>query len=213
MTSKKILVYVQAVPASISNRAKNFKDLSSENLRMSHSSKAALDKAARMTKEIVALGHSSILREALARGAKEAKPLPLCDDPLTQAESINDFLIEPTSVSILVGENLDGPFSGAALCGALASVYDLSLTFDSDSKNESNGSVVLLKDSGTETFNIDIRTIDYASSKEFPESAVDGNSTLVKNQSLESTELLKEQSPNEIASTISRKLRRLSTLN
>jgi hypothetical protein len=211
MKSKKILVYVQAIPMSIPSRAKNFRDLSSSSLRMSHSSEAALNKAVSLSRDVVAVGHSSILREAIARGAKEAEPLPLCDDPLAQAESMKNFLTEPNSVSVLVGEDLDGPFSGAALCGALSSVYDLNFSFDSDWKDETGGSVVLLKDTGSGAFNIDIRKINYASSKELPDSAFVGNSTLEKNQPKQPIELSKEQARKEIASTISRKLRRLSS--
>ena len=212
MTSDKILVYVQALPISIPSRAKNFADLSNSNLRMSHSSKAALDKAAGLSKNVVALGHSSILREALARGAKEAMPLPLCDDPLTQAESMKNLLTNLDSFSILVGENLDGPFSGAALCGALSSVYDLYFSFGLD-QEDGGGSVVLVKDSGTRAFNIDIRKIAYASTKEFAESKFVGNSTLEKYERPQPIQLSKEQAPKDIASTVSRKIRRLSSLS
>ncbi|MDH2900867.1 MAG: hypothetical protein PXY39_07825 [archaeon] len=212
MASKKILVYVQALPISVPSRAKNFADLSNLNLRMSHSSKAALDKAVGLSENVVALGHSSILREALARGSKEAIPIPLYDDPLAQAESMKNFLTDLGPFSILVGENLDGPFSGAALCGALSSVYDLTFSFDSDLE-DGGGSVVLVKDSGTKAFNIDIRKIDYASTKEFAESKFVGSIALEKYERAQPIQLSKEQAPKDIASTISRKIRRLSSLS
>lgn len=208
--SQKMLVYVQAVPVSIHSRAKTFEDLASSEFRMVHSSKAALHRAGELADEIVAIGHSSILREAITRGASEVVSVPLCDDPLVQAESLKNLLTDPSSTSILVGENLDGPFSGAALCGALSLLCDRSLVFDSPLKGEAGGSIVLLRDSGTESFNVDIRRIDEASSKEIPDSSVSGNSTLEKNQPKQSREQTGEQSPEEIALSVSRKLRRLS---
>jgi hypothetical protein len=211
MPSNKILVYVQAIPTSISDKARNFKDLSSSSVRMAHSSKVALDQALKISKEVVALGHSSILSEALAHGANEAKALPFCDDPVAQAESMQDSVVESNEISILVGENLDGPFSGASLCGALSSIYDLRFSFSSNGEDASPGSVVLVKDTGTETFNIDIRAIDYATSQKFPESTIVGSSALEKTQRPKTAQLPIELSAKEIATTLSRKLRRLSS--
>lgn len=206
--SQKILVYVQAVPISIQSNVRNFSDLSSSRFRMAHSSKAALNRAKSLSEEVVAMGHSSILREAIARGATQVFSLPLCDDPLNQAESMKELLQDSNSV-VIIGDNLDGPFSGAALCGALSLVSDRNLLFDSDPKG-GEASIVLSKDDGIEAFNIDIRRIEEASSKKIQDSSVIGKSALEKIKPNESTEQPREESSEEIASAISRKLRRLS---
>lgn len=215
MAVSKTFVYVQAIPESIPSRAKNFGDLKeSTAFRMAHSSKIALERAKQSSSKIIALGHSSVLREALARGANEIIVLPLCDDPLVQAQGIKDQLSEDVQSSVfVVGENLDGPFSGSALCGALSALFDLGLEFDLGSEKHlaaKNGSVVLVKDDGTRASNIDIRRIDFAQSREIPESQVTGTSSLERRETARTPETIKDQSTREIASTISRRLHRIA---
>jgi hypothetical protein len=211
MAQSEILVYLQAVPVQIPEKTRNFRDLGGSSMRMSHSSKRALDRALRASEKVIGLGHSAILSEALARGAKDARSLPLCDDPFAQAESMRKAVHGLDSFSILVGENLDGPFSGAALCGVISANYDLGFSFDSDWNNGSSGYAVLVRDSGLESYNIDIRNIEYAASKKFSDSMIIGDSSLNANRSLKRDVLSNEQSPREIASLISRKLHRLSS--
>jgi hypothetical protein len=210
LTSKRIIAYVQAVPLSISEGIKSFKDISPFNLRMSHSSKVVLDRALKVSTEVVALGHSSILSEAIARGAKEAWALPLCDDPVVQAHSMRDFIVNSDVSIIIVGENLDAPFSGASFCGVLSSIYDLNFSLDSENLWK-EGSVILVRDSGKEIFNIDVRRIGDAISQKFDDSQIMGTSRLEKIHRTQTTELGLEQSPREISSIISRRLRRLSS--
>jgi hypothetical protein len=208
--ARKLLVYVQAVPISIQSNVKSFSDLSNARFKMAHSSKLALDRAKQLSEgEIVAVGHSSILPEAIARGATRVIPVPLCEDPLKQAESIKEFLQDSNS-SVLIGENLDGPFTGAALCGALSPVSDQNLFFDSNSKNDlTASSIVLLRDNGIEAFHIDIRRIEQAASKRIEDSPMVGRSSIEKIKTKEPPEQQpREESSEEIASLISRKLRR-----
>jgi hypothetical protein len=220
MPQDKVFVYVQAIPESIPSRTKSFADLkeATTSFRMSHSSKVALAMAKNpSTNNVIALGHSSILREALAFRADDVIALPLCDDPLVQAQSIKEQKIsEDLQLSILfVGENLDGPFSGSSLCGALSALLDLNFEID-DLKNVEqrqlvkNGSVVLVRDDGTRAFNVNIRRLGIANSKEFPQSKVVGTNLLDRREPAKNPETISDGSPKEIASTISRRLRRFT---
>ncbi|MHB1907258.1 MAG: hypothetical protein ACYCQJ_00140 [Nitrososphaerales archaeon] len=198
-----ILAYVQAVPSAIHDSQKNFSELN-ERLRMVHSSQALLARMVSMDEEIVAVGYSQILLEALARGASSGISLPLCDDPLVQAESMREIL--KSKIRIFVGENLDGPFSGAALCGAISSLYDLSLGVVDDPK-QSSDLVVLVRDNGIGAFNLDVRNIEPASKKPIGRSNLIGTSVLRKETRSRSLESHNEKETSDI---IARKLRRLS---
>jgi hypothetical protein len=211
--TNKVLVYVQAVPISVSDKARSFKDFASGDFRMSHSSQLALDRALKISNDAVALGHSSILCEALARGAKQASSVPLCDDPVIQAESFRDDIRKSESAPlVIVGENLDGPFTGAAFCGALSQIYDLSFSIDDLGIHAplKKGCVVLVKDPGSEVFNIDIRTINYATARKFDDAKIFGES-MIERMQRQTIEVSSEQSPKEIALMISRKLNRFSS--
>jgi hypothetical protein len=215
MSRDKVFVYVQAIPESIPSRAKNFVDLKEATIsRMSHSSKVALARAKDHTNNVVALGHSSILREALALGADDVIALPLCDDPLVQAQSIKEQISEDLQSSIFfVGENLDGPFLGSSVCGALSALSDLNLEIDLKSEEGQlvkNGSVVLVRDDGTRAFNVDIRRLGIAYSKEFSQSQAIGTNLLERKEYTKNPETISDRSPKEIASTISRRLRRFA---
>ena len=197
------LVYVQAVPSALHDSQKNFSELN-ESFRMVHSSQALLSKMVSMNEEIVAVGYSQILLEALARGASSSISLPLCDDPFVQAESMKEILKD--KVRIFVGENLDGPFSGGALCGAISSLYDLSFGIADDPKQASD-LVVLVRDNGIGSFNLDVRNIESASKKPIAKSNLIGTSVLRRETRSRSLESHNEK---ETADLIARKLRRLS---
>jgi hypothetical protein len=202
---QEIFVYVQAIPISIPSSAKGFRDLAGSQFRISHSSKLVLSRASGISSWVVAMGHSSVLREALARGATRVIPLPLYDDPVKQTENMKNFIGD--SALVLIGENLDGPFSGAALAGVLSSLCNLRLLIDSDLKSDLKGSIILLRDPGTEAFNIDVRKIPEAS-KEIPVTSVVGNCTLER-RSNQIREKPREETPEDVASNVSRKLRRI----
>lgn len=214
-----MFVYVQAIPESVPSKAKSFVDLreATTSFRMSHSSKVALERAknSSSTNNVIALGHSSILREALALGADNVIALPLCDDPLVQAERIKEQMSEDLQSSSIffVGENLDGPFSGSSLCGVLSALFDISLEFDLKNEQkqlEKNGSVVLVRDDGTRAFNVNIRRLGIANSKELPQSQVIGTNLLERKEPAKNSETIGDRSPKEIASMISRRLRRFT---
>ena len=173
---------------------------------MSHSSKAALAKASEISSNVIAIGYPPILREAIARGAKEVLVAPICDDPFLQAQSFGNA-VEKYKPLILIGENLDGPFSGATLAGVLSIMYDLELSFDH--KTEHSGAITVVKDDGIGAFGMDIRRIGGAFSVDVPDSKPIGDSSL-QIIPKHNTETIKDQSPREIASTIARRLRRIS---
>lgn len=197
---------------------------------MSHSSKAALAIATTLRfPEIVAAGFSPVLQEALARGASDCYPMPLCDDPFEQVS----FFPKDEFSNVLVGENPDWVFSGASLCGVIAGTRGFDLA------QMSNGfpqrSVLLVPDSGDETSNIDIRRINLSSSSSIKAVKTNGNTTtsigstaardLTPNLEIEipggvvgdsifaksetrRTELV-TGTPKEIASLLTRRIRRL----
>ncbi len=110
----------------------------------------------------------------------------------------------------MVGENLDGPFSGASLCGAISGLCDFGFRLYSDLKAQNvSNSTILVRDDGDGAFNIDIRRIDQAASSAISESSIMGSVSLEKNQK-SAAETVKDQSPREISSMLSRKLRRLT---
>ena len=125
---------------------------------MSQSSKAALAFASTLGfHEIVAVGFSPVLREALARGATSCKSVPLCDDPLEQSS----FFPKEHFSHILIGENPDWVFTGSSLAGILSESRRMQFCFfkDGDSIDFPERSVILVKDSGESPSTIDIRRI------------------------------------------------------
>lgn len=209
-TSAKLLVYVQAVPKTLPSGVRKFSDLSRSEFVLTHSSKTLLANARKLfpLREIASAGYHAILREALARGADKAISLPLCDDPLDQAKSL------PTGdlySHILVGENPDGPFSGASLCGALAALRKMDLSvIDRSSGSEAvhRTGIFLVRDEGPPN-NIDIRRIGYSLKQTFVVSQVRGNSSLEKGEDSK-REVIGADSAQEIAASFSRRLRRLA---
>lgn len=210
-----IYVYVQAIPNVVSGHVKKFADLqsSSNSFRLSHSSKVALAKVTRRENfRVVAIGHSSVLREAIVRGANDAIPLPLCDDPLAQAENVFRSLPGPLAegeVSIVVGENLDGPFSGAALCGALSVVCGQSYAIEPKDGNLEQRGIILVKDEGRLAPNVDIRRIAGAFASEIPETNVEGDSGIDAIEAKKS-DIVIGLPVEELATSIARRLRRWS---
>ena len=234
--NRRILVYVQAIPTSVSTSLRQFSDLETCDFSMSHSSKVALAFASTLGfPEIVAAGFFPIMQEALARGASSCYSMPLCDDPIDQ---ISFFPADDYS-NIIVGETPDWVFSGATLCGAIigAKGFDLAPI----SKELPPKSVMLVSDSGEETPGVDIRRIGFSSSSmitasfnaafqgmEVPRTMKDLGATRGAKKNLASrinpegvfgssifakletkrSELV-SGSPKEIVSTLSRRIRRL----
>lgn len=208
--SAKLLVYVQAIPRALPSGVRKFSDLSRSEFVLTHSSKTLLANARKLFPlgEIASAGYHAILREALARGADKAISLPLCDDPLDQAKS---FPTGDLYSHILVGETIDGPFSGASLCGALAALRKMDLSvIDRSSGSEAahrNG-IFLVRDEGHPN-NIDIRKIGHSLKQTFAVSEVRGNSSLEKGELDSRREIIDTDLAKEIAASFSRRLRRL----
>ncbi|MDA4111096.1 MAG: hypothetical protein OK439_01050 [Thaumarchaeota archaeon] len=208
MSDRKLLVYVQALPVSISSSARKFKDIETSEFRMSHSSRAALSLAISLGfSHIVAAGFPPILQEALARGATEIFPTPLCDDPLEQVS----YLPDEDFSHMIVGENPDWIFSGASICGILAEsrkiVIEMGRPNPDERKVFSDGSVILVIDSGESSGTIDVRRIKYSTSSKINPEGVLGSSNISK---------LEERRPEtiagdatEISQAIWRKIRRI----
>ena len=211
MEGKGILVYAQAVPVIYPSAARAFSDLSSSQFRMTHSSKTTLAAAQNIAKgtEIVVAGFHSILQEALARGASEVISVPLCSDPLEQAKSLSEM---QGYELFLVGENPDGPFSGAALCGALSALWnsDLEIIDGKSASSGRRGKIVLVRDDVSDTPTIDVRRIKAASDQVVPVSAIIGNLSLTRPEQSSKSELVVYDSPRDVALAISRRLRRLT---
>lgn len=172
---------------------------------MSHSSKAALALASSFSTDIIAVGFSPILLEAIARGASDVFSVPLCDDPLVQ---LSFFPKEERFSNMIIGESPDWIFSGASMCGLISAKLGMNLRVYPGSGAVDSNYVTLVLDSGEEVSPIDIRRI--TSSLEVPVNpeGVLGNSGLKKLEERES-EFLKGSSE-EIAATISRRLRRIT---
>ena len=125
---------------------------------MSQSSKAALAFASTLGfHDVVAVGFSPVLREALARGATSCISMPLCDDPLEQAS----FFPKDNFSHVIIGENSDWVFTGASLAGTLSESRKMRFCLfqDGDSIDFPESSIILVKDSGESTSSIDIRRI------------------------------------------------------
>ncbi len=204
-----MLVYVQALPVSFPSLPKKFSDLDTADFEMSHSSKAALAFATSLKfPEILALGFSPVLQEALARGATEVKSVPLCDDPLQQAS----FFPEGDFSHIIVGENPDWIFSGALLCGVLVESKKIPLDVLSDNRSvgkndHGENSLLLVLDSGEFPSNLDIRRIKNSTSANINPENVIGESKFSTLDDKRSEKITGNAS--EIASILARKLRRL----
>ncbi|MGI0079143.1 MAG: hypothetical protein ACRECH_05925, partial [Nitrososphaerales archaeon] len=156
--------------------------------------------------EITAAGYHSILREALTRGASKAASLPLCDDPLDQAKS---FPSNESYSYFLVGENPDGFFSGASLCGALSALRKMPLAITDLDSGVQVGGVYLVRDAEDVSHNIDIRRINSAFKHNIAELGALGTSTFGRSEQSASNEDLSSESPKAISSAFSRRLRRL----
>jgi len=201
LENNRILVYVQAIP-STETSLRNFSDLETCDFVMTHSSRVALAFANSLGfSEIVAAGFSPVLNEALARGATKCHSMPLCDDPIDQLS----FFPRDNFSNIIVGENLDWVFSGASLCGVIMGSMGFDLA--EISKDISQKSVVLVPDSGEASSSIDTRRINFSFSSRVNPEGVLGDSTFSKSE-IKRSELI-VGSPSEIASTLSRRIKRL----
>ena len=205
-----VLVYVQAVPKTVPSNAREFSDLSRSDFVLTHSSKSALAKVGRVfpNAKVTAAGYHSILYEALARGAEKAISLPLCDDPLDQARS---FPSNEPYPYILVGENPDGIFTGASLCGALSALrkMDFAIMDFAESTVVQGEGVYLVRDDERATHNIDTRLINGALKQVVTPLKALGVSSLGKREQEPNSETLNSESPEEISSSFSRSLRRI----
>jgi hypothetical protein len=202
----RILVYVQAIPVTVPPSARKFVDLEGADFKMAHASKKALAFAVEnsLGGTLVGAGFPPILREAVARGASEVYSMPLCEDPLRQLEF---FPKRERFSAVVVGENAPWVFSGAALGGVIAAALGWKLTFDAGTNTIPADSVVVVRDAGDATVNIDARRIALAAETTVnPEGAL-GNSDLRKEEAQSPEEL--RRSPDEIAAVLSRRLRRI----
>ena len=208
-----VLVFVQAVPTHVPGVDK-FSDLSKAAFSLSHSSKVALNRSKRIQREFVAIGHSSVLAEALARGATRVFSVPLCDDPFEQAMT---FPKDGHWTNVIIGENPDGPFTGASLSGALSALWGWNLSldnsFDKEPKPYLPSFIILVKDDIDRAYNIDVRHISHALEQKIPNSDVKGTLQLLKQQVQPRHETLNADSPKEIATSILRRLRRFRQMN
>lgn len=204
---RQLLLYVQALPISVSPSARRFQDIEDSDFRMSHSSKTALTFARMLDfHEIVAVGFPPILREAIVRGATSCQAMPLCDDPLEQASF---FPKEPFS-HIIIGENPEWVFTGASLAGVISESRKLRFRLfqEGESTGFSEGSVILVKDSGASSQPVDIRRIKSSFDFSMNPEGVLGGSTLAKIEAKRSESLKGDK--REIASALTRKIRRMA---
>jgi len=202
--SQKALVYVQALPDFIPSSVRKFTDLETADFRMSHSSQAALALAAKYSRRIVAAGFSPILREAVARGASDIFPMPLCDDPLHQFS----FFPKESYSAIFVGENPDWLFSGMSLAGLIASKWGFGIQVSSQGEISTDNFVTIVQDSGDVVSNIDIRRIELAQGATAHPEGVLGEASIRR---LEETKTETFSGPpDETSTVISRRLRRIT---
>ncbi|MGA2875994.1 MAG: hypothetical protein ABSE82_10720 [Nitrososphaerales archaeon] len=207
MISRQLLIYVQALPISVPTSARQFLDLESSEYRMSQSSKAALAFASTLGfHEIVAVGFSPVLREALARGATSCKSVPLCDDPLEQSS----FFPKEHFSHILIGENPDWVFTGSSLAGVLSESRKMQFCFfkDGDSIDFPERSVILVKDSGESPSTIDIRRIKSSFEASVNPEGLLGNSTLSKREVKRGETVSGDAS--EISTILARRIKRMT---
>jgi hypothetical protein len=207
--SNTIAVYVQALPVTLSDfqskQGKFGDQLQGASFKLSHSSKIALSVATRSgSHDITAIGHTSVLHEALARGATSVVPVPLFDNPLAQAKSF------PASrfSSIIIPENLDGPFSGASLSGAISFLRGMSFTvLENTNSRLAEDCVILVKDD-LKPDAIDIRRIYGATNVKLRDEAVIGELEVSKHsQDSKKREEIRGDSET-VSNLIRRRLRR-----
>lgn len=201
------MVYVQALPVSVPASAKKFQNLETCEFRMSQSSKTALSFARGLGfHEIMAVGFSPVLREAVARGATSCHSIPLCDDPLEQAS----FFPRERFSHIIIPENSDWIFTGSSLAGVLSESLKIPFSLFSEGKSLDypESSIVLVKDSGVCSESVDIRRIRNSFDVTVNPEGVLGDSSLTKRETKKSESLSGDIS--EIASVLSRKLKRLT---
>lgn len=199
---------MQAIPTAIPSSAKRFEDLQDSLFEMTHSSKKALSFASALgAGEIIAIGYPPILRDAIMRGATRFISAPLCDDPLQQ---LTFFPKEEMTGHVIIGENPEWIFTGASLAGAVSqrNAKRLIVCSTCDSLDLSRRSVILVRDSGANAGIIDIRRVKSASEAGVDPERVLGSSTLLKEESRK-PEVVSGQ-PSEVASVLTRKLRRLT---
>ncbi len=206
-SKKRILVYLQAIPRTVSSAATKFEDLSNSEFVLNHSSKIAIAEARRIfpDAEIIAAGYQSVLPEAFARGASKVISLPMCQDPLDQAKNLP---ATEKYACIVVGENPDGPFTGASLCGAIAALRKVEFSIGNKFTSGLNG-ILLLREDESASHNIDVRRICTAFEEKIAISEIRGNLSLGKKEVVSGSETV-QGSPQEIASTLARRLRRLA---
>jgi hypothetical protein len=208
LSARQILVYVQAIPISVPSSARRFQDLETSEFIMAQSSRSALSFARLLDfHEIVAVGFSPVLREAIARGATSCFSIPLCDDPLEQAS----FFPKEEFSHYIIPENSDWVFTGSTLAGILAESRKLRFCLfrEGDSVDLPESSIIVVKDSGESSQNVDIRRIKASFEVSVNPEGVLGKSALSKRE-IQKGELL-TGAPNEIASVLTRRLRRITS--
>ena len=206
LVAERVLVYVQAMPVVVPHSIKKFQDLGMSEFSISHSSKVALSAAKSLGfHEIVALGFPPVLQESLARGATSWVSMPLCDDPLEQAS----FFPKNTIFPIIIGENSDWVFTGASLAGVLAESRACNLLLlEKDAYTElSDNSIVLVRDSGRNAGNIDVRRIKTSADEELNSQSVLGNSTLSRIEGKKTEPISGDE--DQLVSLLTRKLNRI----
>jgi len=210
MRKENVLVYVQAVPVAIPRSARTFEDLEQADFQLTHSSKVALAWAAQIPdSEITATGYAPILNEALARGAANAIPVPLCVSVTDQARLL------PTGEWLLVvlGENPEGPFEGITFAGTVAEMRNVPCLIKERSWNYDvsgcpPGSILVLRDDGLVAGRIDVRRIVQSSKAEFEDKKIIGSAQLKIQDQRTNKPLTGE--PQELAETILKRLNRFS---
>lgn len=207
MASRELLVYVQALPISVPTSARKFLDLEHCEFRLSQSSKGALAFASKLPfHEIVAAGFSPVLREALARGATSCRSMPLCADPLEQSS----FFPKEDFSHIVIGESSDWIFTGSSLAGVLSESRKMRFRLfeDGDSFDFPESSVILLKDSGESTSNIDLRRIKSSFEVGVNPEGLLGDCSISKREARKSESVSGE--PEEIAPSLTRRIKRIT---
>jgi len=212
MDARRVGVYVQALPVSLSDPASKERNFAEQfqdaNFELSHSSKVALDVARKLgVHDVCAFGHHSVLFEALARGATSIVSLPLHYNPSEQARSIP----RDGFSTLVIPENCDGPFSGAALAGAVAMLHNLPLVLidipDSVSRTLPKDSILLVKDL-VRSDSIDIRRINPALDVHIEPLPVIGRAEVTFKADEKKHEELKGDA-RELSASIAKRLRRL----
>jgi hypothetical protein len=212
MIQGEVFVYVQAVPLWIPSSIAKFSELSSADFQMTHSSKAALACALRVSNltgcKIVALGLAPILGEAIARGASSSISVPLCENSRDQADS----LPREGWHYFLVGENRDGFFSGASLVGAMKGEGAIHVTEGLRDEEKiaklPHGSRIIVRDDGSSLPPVDVRRIRFSEQNKFEASITSSLDGIIRKKRRAESQSTTFGSPEELAVSISRKLRK-----